>query len=78
MNLYEAVELLRVVSAIPVKNSAKHPEMCLFCDHSEGYTLHIKTRLVNAEYRNHLNKIAESFKLRTRESEGTLRIYSQL
>jgi hypothetical protein len=36
MNLDEAVELLKVVSAIPVKDSAKRPEICIFNNIGEG------------------------------------------
>jgi hypothetical protein len=75
MNLDEAVELLKVVSAIPVKKSAKRPEIRIFNEIGEGYTLAIKTESVNAEYRNHLNKIVESYKLGLRESKRYLIIY---
>jgi hypothetical protein len=78
MNLDEAVELLRVVSAIPVKDAAKHPEIRIFHNIGEGYTLNIKAHSVNAEYRNHLNEIVESRNLRIRESKRFLIIYSNL
>ena len=79
MNLDEAVELLRVVSAIPVKKSAKHPEIRIV--HaigevmSKGYTLRIEKTPADADYRNHLNRIAESSKLSINESERYLIIY---
>jgi hypothetical protein len=75
MNLDEAVELLRTVSAIPVKEPAKHPEIRIFHNIGEGYTLHIKKESVNAEYRNHLNEIAESSRLTIRESKRYLIIH---
>jgi len=75
MNLEEAVELLKDVSAISIKDSGKHPEIRIFHNLGEGYMLHVKTELINAEYRNRLNLIAESRKLAIRESEGYLIIY---
>ena len=79
MNLGEAVELLRVVSAIPAKKSAKHPESRII--HATGeviarrYTLHIEKKLADADYRNNLNEIVESKKLAIRESKRYLIIY---
>lgn len=79
MNLDEVVELLTVVSAIPVKKSAKHPEIRIV--HAIGrvnakhYTLRIEKNSTDTDYRNHLNKIAESKKLAIRESERYLIIY---
>jgi hypothetical protein len=75
MNLNEAVELLRVVSKIPVKNLVKHPEIRIFHEIGEGYTLRVKTASVNADYRNHLNGIVESRKLGIRESKRYIIIY---
>jgi hypothetical protein len=79
MNLDEAVELLRVVSAIPVKKPAKHPEISVVRAIGEvmakAYTLRIGKDLVDPDYREHLNSIVESKKLATRESEGYLIIY---
>lgn len=75
MNLDEAVELLRVVLAIPIKYSAKRPKIRIFHNIGEGYTLHIKADSINAEYRNHLNRIVESCKLAIRESNRYLIIY---
>ena len=80
MNLFEAVELLRAVSAIPVKDSAKHPEIRIFHTIGEvaaqGYTLRINNNSVDADYRTHLNRIAESRKLGVRESKRYIVIYS--
>ena len=79
MNLDEAVELLKAVSAIPVKKSAKHPEIAIV--HAVGevtaknYTLRIEKNSADADYRNHLNEIVESNKLAIRESERHLIIY---
>ena len=79
MNLDEAVELLRIVSAIPVKKSAKHPEIHIV--HAVGevlaknYTLRIEKGSADADYRNHLDRIVESKKLAIRESERYLIIY---
>lgn len=76
MNLDEAVELLRIVSTITVKESAKQPEIRIVYNIGEGYTLRIKTKAVNAEYRNHLNRIVESSKFRIRKSKRYLIIYN--
>jgi hypothetical protein len=79
MNLDEAVELLRIVSAIPVKKSAKHPEIRIVHAVGEvmakGYTLRIEKNSADADYHNHLNEIAESKKFAIRESERYLIIY---
>jgi hypothetical protein len=79
MNLDEAVELLRVVSAIPVTKSAKRPEIRIVRAIGEvtakGYTLHIEKKFADADYRNHLNKIAKSKKLAISESKHYLIIY---
>jgi hypothetical protein len=73
MNLAEAVELLRVVSAIPVRDSAKHSEIRIIHTigevNAEDYTLRVKKNNADADYRNHLDRIAESNKLAIRESE---------
>ena len=79
MNLDEAVELLRVVSAIPVKKSAKNPEIAIV--HTVGevmaknYTLRIEKNPSDADYRDILDGIVESRKLAIRESERYLIIY---
>jgi hypothetical protein len=79
MNLDETVELLRIVSEIPVKKSAKRPEIRVFCAIDEvmakGYAMRIEKDSVDADYRNHLNSIVESKKLTIRESKGYLVIY---
>jgi hypothetical protein len=79
MNLDEAVELLKVISAIPVKKSAKRPEMRIVRAVGEvtakGYTLRIEKKLADTDYRNHLNEIVESQKLAIRESKHYLIIY---
>jgi hypothetical protein len=79
MNLDEAVELLRVVSAIPVKKSAKHPEIRIAQAVGEvmakGYTLRIEKKQTDADYRNHLAKIVESRKLESLESKRYLIVY---
>ena len=81
MNLDEAVELLRVVSAIPMKKSAKHPEIRIVHVIGEvvggGYTLRIEKNPVDADYRNHLNRIIESKKLEILESKKYLIIYDE-
>jgi hypothetical protein len=79
MNLDEAVELLKVVSAIPVKKSAKRPEIRIVHAigevNSKAYTLRIKKNSADADYRNHLNEIVESKKLAIGESKRYLIIY---
>jgi hypothetical protein len=79
MNLNEAVELLKAVSEIPVKKSAKHPEVRIVRAIGEvmakGYTLRIEKKLVDADYRNHLSEIAESKKFAVLESERYLILY---
>jgi hypothetical protein len=66
MNLDKAVELLRIVSAIPFKKAAKHPEISIVHPTGEvvakAYTLHIEKKTVDADYRNHPNEIVESKK----------------
>jgi hypothetical protein len=74
MNLNEAIELLKVVSAIPVMDSAKQPKIRIFYKQGEGYTLGIKTPLAN-EYRGYLNEIAKARKLGITESMGYLMVY---
>jgi hypothetical protein len=79
MNLFEAVELLRVVSAIPVKKSAKHPEIRIVQAVGEvmakGYTLRIEKKQTDADYSNHLARIVESRKLESLESKRYLIVY---
>lgn len=81
MNLAESVELLKVVSAIPVRDSAKRPEIRIVHTigevNAKGYTLRVKKNIADADYRNHLNRIAESNKLAIRESELYLILYSR-
>jgi hypothetical protein len=76
MNLDEAVELLRVVSVIPIRDSANHPEIRILHEIGAGYTLHIKAASVSADTRNHLNRITESRELGIRESKHYIIIYS--
>jgi hypothetical protein len=75
MNLNEAIELLRVVSAIPVKDSARNPKIRIFFKEGEGYTLGIKARAVNAEYRRYLGEIVKSRNLGINVSKGYLLVY---
>jgi hypothetical protein len=74
-NLDKAVELLKAVSAIPIRESTKHPEFRIFHNIGKGYTLRIKRASLNAGYRKHLNEIVESRKLAIRESNPYLEIY---
>jgi hypothetical protein len=79
MNLHEAVELLRVVSAIPVRKSAKHPELRIV--HAvgdvmaKGYTVRIEKNLADADYRSQLARIVESRELEILDSERYLIVY---
>jgi hypothetical protein len=79
MNLDEAVGMLRLISAIPIKKSAKHPEIRIVHAIGEvmakGYTLRIEKKQTDADYRHHLNEIIESKKLAIRESEHYLIVY---
>ena len=79
MNLEEVVELLKVVSPIPVKKSAKRPETRVVRAIGEvtakGYTLRVEKKSADADYRNHLNEIVESNKLAILESKRYLIIY---
>ena len=75
MNLNDAIDLLRVVSAIPFKDSAKNPKIRIFYKEGEGYTLSIKASLVNAEYRYYLDEIVKSRYLGITESQGYLMVY---
>jgi hypothetical protein len=81
MKLDEAVELLRVVSAIPVREAAKHPEIRVVHAIGEvmakGYTLRIEKKLANADYRSQLNRIVESRKLAILESKRHLVVYRE-
>jgi hypothetical protein len=77
MNLDEATEVLKAVSAIPVKDINKAQIKILFTQ-GEGYALHIKKKSVNAKFRDHLNKIVESSKLHIHEVEDYLIIHSHL
>jgi hypothetical protein len=79
MNLDEAVGMLRLISAIPIKKSAKHPEIRIVHAIGEvmakGYTLRIEKKQTDADYRNRLNGIVESKKLAIRESKRYLIVY---
>lgn len=75
MNLNDAIELLKVVSAIPVKDSTKNPKIRIFYKEGEGYTLGIKANLVNAVYRSYLGEIVKSRNLGILESKGYLLVY---
>ena len=79
MNLDEAVELLKVVSAIPVKKHVKHPEIRIVPALGEviakGYTVYVEKRPVAADYLKKLNEIVEFNKLAIRESKSYLIIY---
>ena len=78
MKLNESIELLRIVSVIPFKESAIRPELRIFHNMIKGYTLYIKALQVDTEYRKHLNKIVESLKLAIREEKDYLIIFRQL
>ena len=79
MNLDEAVELLRVLSAISVGKSAKHPEIRIAHAVGEvmakGYTVRIEKNLTDSDYRNHLARIVESRELEILELERYLIVY---
>jgi hypothetical protein len=75
MNLDKSIQMLRVFSAFSIEDSAKKPQISIFYNEGEGYTLRIKSHLVNAEYRDNLEKISEHLKLGIRELDGYLVIY---
>ena len=79
MNLDEAVELLKVVSAIAVKKHVKRPEIRIVPALGEviakGYTLHVEKRPAAADYLKELIEIVESNRLAIRESKSYLIIY---
>ena len=75
MNFKEAIELLAVISDFHYKSPDEKPDFCLFDNEKQGYTLRVKTSLLNAEYRAYIEKIVESRKLGMRELEGYLEIY---
>jgi hypothetical protein len=76
MILAKAIELLKVVSTIPIKEQNKYPEIRIFHSIGDDYTLHITTELLTTEFRKQLLKIADSHKLGIRESNNYLIIYS--
>ena len=75
MNFIEVMEILRAVSAIQTKSPEKLPKLRIYDNQREGYILLVKAQLINAEYRNHIETIADSCNLNIRESEGYLIIY---
>ena len=75
MNLDEAIELLKVVSAIPIEDSAKSPKIRIFYKEGEGYTLGIKAHVANTEYRRYLGEIVKSRNLGITVSKGYLLVY---
>jgi len=79
MNLDKAVELLKIISTIPVGNLAKHPEVRIVCATGEvmarGYTLSIEKKSADEDYRKHLSKIAKSQKLAILESDRHIILY---
>ena len=76
MNLAETVELLSFLSEIPIRDSAKYPEIHILHNVGEGYTLHITAESLNPEFRSQLTEIIEACKLRIRESNHYLIIYN--
>ena len=76
MNLAEAVELLSFLSEIPIRDSAKYPEIRILHNVGEGYTLHITTESLNQEFRSQIAEIIEARKLKIRESNHYLIIYN--
>jgi hypothetical protein len=75
LNFREAVELLAVISDFHYKSPDMKPDFFLCDNGNQGYSLSVKTSLVNAEYRSYIEKIVESRKLRIQDSEGYLVIY---
>jgi hypothetical protein len=75
MNFIEAMEILRAVSALQAKSSEKPPKFRIYDNQNEGYVILAKAHLINAEYRNQIETIADSCNLNIRESEGYLIIY---
>jgi len=76
MNLAEAVELLKFLSEIPIRDSIKHPEIHILHNVGEGYTLHIAAESLNQEFCSQLSEIIEASKLKIRESNHYLIIYN--
>jgi hypothetical protein len=75
VNLFEAVELLNVVSDFNFKDSENIPNISIYDNGLEGFVLCVKANLVNEEYRDFLKGIVESRKLGVRELEGYLIVY---
>jgi hypothetical protein len=75
MNLDEAVELLKVFSAIPVKDAARKTKIRVFYREGEGYALGIKVPLVSAQYGRYLDEVVKSRRRQITESRGYLMVY---
>jgi hypothetical protein len=75
MNLEEAIELLKILTACSPESTVRLREIRIFFKHGEGYTLRIKARSVSPEYRKEIDEIVKSRKLAIRESKRYLIIY---
>ena len=74
MNLIEAVELLDDILDFDFEDLVKKPNINLYDRQKDGFVLCLKADSVTEEYRDYIEEIAESRKLRIRESEGYLTI----
>ena len=78
MNLNQAVELLKILSAFPSRKTAMPTEIQIAFYQGEGYILRIHSHLIGEEFRGHLEGAVKLSKLLKRESNGYLVIYGNL
>ena len=60
MNFKEAIELLGAVSDFQHSASEEKPNFCIYDNQNEGYSLNVKARLIDAEFRNYIMEIVRA------------------
>ena len=70
------MELQNAVTTFRLEPQEEKPKLCIYDTQKEGYILYIKANSVSAKCLLFLKKLVNSRKLRIRESEKYLIIYS--
>ena len=75
MDIFDSIELLRVVSDFEFSSSERVPNFSIVDGQKDGFILCVKAEFVSDVYRAYLSKVVDSRNLRMSESEGYLMIH---
>lgn len=76
MNLFEAVDLLKVVSCFDFEEAENVPHFSIHDGQSNGFSVCVKSEFVDEDFHDFLGEVVESRNLRLLDADGYLFIHS--